>query len=235
MFDLGATPPQNDDAVFWVDGKILQRFVSCDDQLEDILGEAGDPILKHKEKMCCCSGYRGLHPREARQGKLLSKQSFDAYLSMLKIEKELLLRDLDYDPNNINTALCDVVITKKKNLKCKKCAEDYQSELREKVEKFKLMKELYYKLDPSFETGGSVFSNNEPCYAISRTFVTNFRKFVLKLMKEAVGMGSKASNAKRVLEIGLDGFEMEDLLLWEDDVNNSEEIDSDVNRKILCE
>ena len=241
MFDVGATPPQSNGSIsnsaYWVDGKMLQRFLSCEDELQDILGEADDPILNHKVKIYDHLYDEGLHPRDARQGKLLNKKSFIAYLSLLKIEKELIFKDKGVvDPKDVNTTYCDIIISKNKNLKCNKCAKEYQAELREKVEKFKLMKELYYKLDPASDVQNLVSDNSEQVYAISRTFVTNFRKFVLKLMKEAAGMGSNSSNRNQVLGIGLDAFDIEDLLPWlEDDTNNNEEIDPEVNSKILCE
>ena len=222
MFEEQTTTPSRDDS-YWVDGKTFKRFISCTDAMDDILCDAEKPILQHKHLLC---EHGHLHPRTARSGKLLSRDNFITYASLLHTERRLVISDKCAKCTDTQDDWSDYIIAGS-NIKCKKCAESYQTELQVKLEKFQLMVNLYHNLDPS--SGELDNNSNEEYYAVARSFVTNFRKFVLKLMKDA-------TSGER-LGVGLDAFGLDELMPWTSSVNQLQKhsIDPTVNEKILCE
>jgi hypothetical protein len=237
MLDQDKFLPRSSDTGVWVDAKTLCRFTSCNDTMDDILSNANEPILKHKHLIC--KHNKGLHPRVARLGKVISNESFEAYLSLLKAEKKLILKEQGLDPEEMSNTLCDVVIKTNMNLRCKECEETYRAELSEKVDKFKLMNKLYQALDPAYDKYDERQHNDEELYAVSSSFVTSFRKFVSKLMKEAASTKENKLNELSVSEVGLDAFDMKTLLPWLSNgkvqKSNIDAIDPYVNSKISCE
>lgn len=225
------------DVGYWVDGEILRRFMSCEDPMDDILRNANEPILKHRDILC---EHGGLHPRVSRRGKLLSPESYKAYTSLLYAEKQLIMKDRGTSCGKIK---CDLHISTKSNLRCTICAEKYKAELKEKLDKFRCLAKLYHALDPSNDILISEQRDDEELYVVSRIFVTNFRKFALKLMKEATGTGAKTSNAILESNAGIDAFDIKTLVPWSYDTLSDDgimkvdqgAIDPSVNGKITCE
>ena len=72
MLNEEVPSPKDERDGVWVDGEILRRFVSCEDDMKDILSDQNKPILRVKDRICETT-QEGLHPRIAHQGKLLSK------------------------------------------------------------------------------------------------------------------------------------------------------------------
>ncbi len=216
---------------FWVDGKMFRRFISCEDTLDDKLLQKEKPILTHKEFIC--SHGLGVHPMDAHKGKYLDEEIFEAYLSILKAEK--LIIDQCANPQiNCLSPLCDIVITGK-NLRCVSCEKDYKRDIREKTEKMVRLIQLYTDLDPTNEVM-NVEDDKEEMFAISRSFISSFRRFFMKLSKEITGLGTKTVNNQQVDGAGLGALEMNKMLPWlfqGQDIGN-EFIDPTVNGKITC-
>jgi len=229
------------DSGHWVEANIFRRFVSCNDTMEDLYNNTTEPILRHKKYLC--EHGNGIHPRTARNGKFLNTECFKAYLSLLETDKLHVIKSRGINEENCTQDLVDIDITSSKNLKCDICAKSYQSELQQKVEAFSSLVHLYYKLEHEYEIPDSNADKHEQVYAVSRSFVSSFRKFVLKIMKEADSAtdtsDAKKSRAASVSDIGIDAFDMETLLPWQFKSPSSEadslNIDPSVNSKITCE
>ncbi len=225
------TTPNRENS-YWVDGDTFKRFMSCLDTMEDILvcddNDEDKSILQHEKLLM--SKNRGLHPRTARRGKLLSAKSFLTYMLLLNTEKRILMNGKWTAHVDIER-LCDCPIPGNK-IECKKSAKMYQTELGEKLDKFRLLVKLYYSLDPCLgevNVQDGQENEKEDYFAIARSFVANFRKFALKLMKDATSAGK--------MEVGLDVFELHDLMPWSVDSyqqSSRDSIDPSVNGKIMC-
>ena len=73
MLNEEVPSPKDERDGVWVDGEILRRFVSCEDDMKDILSDQNKPILRVKDRICETT-QEGLHPRITHHGKLLSKK-----------------------------------------------------------------------------------------------------------------------------------------------------------------
>jgi hypothetical protein len=197
----------NPDDLVWVDTAQLVQYVSCSDRMNDLLdGRSGRTLLQHHELLCSHEP-PGLHPRVARQGKLLPRSVYETYVAGLRQEqKSILGRDTD------ESAATDCLILLTDNLVCVECSRDYQAELGQKLNRVKAMKKLYDLLDPKeldcfkFEFGlGDTFGHERDNYAyiLSRRFITAFRNQISALMKSAAA----AVSVENVNE-GLDAFDL---------------------------
>ncbi len=217
------TTPHEIDGAVWADGKILRRFLSCTDTLHDILSDPKVPVLQQTQFLRD-DGF--LHPRTSRLGKLLSEKTFLTYILLLGTEKQLILKQPWHTMSK--EKLCDSIIYCNK-IKCESITKHYQRELGEKLNNFRLMVKLYHVLDRTADGLFAVANNDEELFAVTRSFTTNFRRFVLKLMKDATS-GEK-------MGAGIDCFEIYDLTPWLDPEYDIDKhcVDPVVNGKILCE
>ncbi len=233
------------DEKVWVEGGMLRRFFSCTDTMDDIFeNSACGPILKHKHLLC--THQQGLHPRIARRGKLLSKSQFIAYTELLQTECEMYMENKGIENSHICTAdVCDLIISTEKNLYCEVCATEYRDQLKKKVDTYDLVTKLYDSLDPINEDLDRTC--NENLFAVSKSFITNFRKFAVKKMKLAMDMmGCSASQNLTAPVEGIDHFDINDILPCgsSPDIhteveivstsNEKDAIDPLVNSKITC-
>lgn len=213
---------------YWVGGEMLRDLVNLVN-LDDKLLQKEKPILTHKEFIC--SHGLGVHPMDAHKGKYVDEETFEAYLSILKAEKLIIGQFANPQINHVSP-LCDIVITGK-NLRCVSCEKDYRRDIQEKREKMALLIQLYTDLDPTNEVMNAE-DDKEEMFAISRSFISSFRRFFMKLSKEITGLGTKSGNNQQVDGAGLGALEMSKMLPWLSQDTGGEFIDPTVNGKISC-
>lgn len=222
----------------WVEGSTLRRFFSCIDPMEDLLSNRDKPILRHKQLLC--KHGKGLHPRVARCGKMLTTDQFQAYSDLLQSEREENLQDQDGWGDATETTACDLTINRTTCLHCDECASEYQSELKEKCASYCRLVLLEQMLDPDNHAPST---EHEKLFAISRSFATNLRKFAsAKTLKQALFTKScSKSNDIDVPVVGIDHFDSSDLAPAisnpevERHLDEKDGVDPHVNSKIACE
>lgn len=239
----------NPDDLVWVESTPLLQFMSCRDRLRERLEQSDRAVLQHHD-LLCSHETPGLHPRVARKGKLLPKLAYEAYIAALRVEKRDIL-GRDTDENSFN----DCLILPTDNLICQDCAQEYRSELSQKLKRVLAMKYIYDSLDPkenkfTLERGlGEAWGNESDRYAyiVSRKFVTWFRNKVVRFMKRAGSAEAKcvecesqfiALSAENEAE-GLDGLDLSEFSVSKDEKTGIEPDDVGVavrvNGPITCE
>jgi hypothetical protein len=181
LFADTATPNN----LVWVETSFLRQFMSCADLLTDV--PATEAIMSHCKYMCSHKN-PALHPRNARKGKLLPKDAYDAYINIIQEE----LRDvvgLELSSRIIN----DCIIIPTENLFCEDCKQEYASELDTKVKLVKALKFLYDKLEPkdvkisrNLPPNATEDADHPYTYIVSRKFITWYRNRMARFMKQAV-------------------------------------------------
>lgn len=250
--NMSASKITNLDDLVWVETTPLLQFISCRDRLEERLGRRCDKAVLEHHKLLCSHVTPGLHPRVARRGKLLPKLAYEAYAAAFREEQRALLGN-DSDENTFN----DCMILPTSNLICQECAQDYRSELSEKLRKVKTLKFLFEELDPkehtcSLDVGLDETWGNECdryAFIVSRKFVTWFRSKFARFIKHAASGAAAATrgvcdyvagslSAENVVE-GLDGFDFSDFEASESEKRGSIAADDEtfafhVNGPITC-
>jgi hypothetical protein len=171
----------------WVDASFLQQFVSCTDHRLNFEESQNCSILQHRRQLCSHK-IPGLHPRIARRGKLLTRQSYDAYVAALNQERRAFCGSYSrYDDFPLN----DCVIVPTDNLVCDECLLEYRLELSSKLQLAEALFSIYHDLDQK-ERKFSVyldpdeslgFDQNGYAYIVARKFATWFRNKVARFMK----------------------------------------------------
>ena len=172
------------------------------------------PLLRHRHLLC--KHGVGLHPQVARKGKLLSRDMYDAYVSLLVSEREELLREkgvvvVTSDCGGFilggekggSDCVNDCVITPDSNLYCRECACTYRAEVECKIRAMELIVELHDALEGCDNNVNLVSAcereseDDGHIYAISRSFISGFRKYATRKMKEATVAAGQSSSVKR--------------------------------------
>lgn len=205
---------------YWVEGDTLRSFLAC--------SPAFDDRLRSRESLVCpesflCS-HGGLHPRTARRGKVLRKGLYDAYVSLLRGERQL-LRDTSAESH-----VSDVVghvIEASSNLFCTECVKSYGIDLSKKLEYVKAVKDLYFALEEeesaaldksqlNFDASNEGCPEEHYAYVLSRSSTTNFKRKAAALIKSVAGFdeggpmeGSASSSAAAPRLSGLDDIDIE--------------------------
>ena len=224
----------------WVDRSLLVRFLSCADGMEDVLQR--QPLLQNKEFMCVHGG-KGLHPRVAKRGKVLPRSVYDVLTSVLLDERGKRLRSgfgQSFQESKL-AHVCDRLVTVDSSLFCQDCVTSYKKELKGKEKSLTHVLHLYDSLDSTIDKKGNS-TIGEVMYAVSRNFITSFRKAAEKLMKDASSPG--------VLNEGIDQLNLSFLPEYYHDVTASSSteakslnnqgnvgnisVDPRVNTKITC-
>ena len=226
----------------WVGADFLRDFLRCDPDLDGQLN-IREPVLKHQQLLC---PHNRLHPRTARQGKLLPRSQYDAYTSLLQGERKLLCQQSATDDPGSPT---DCEIIPSRNLFCDICADSYCKELKEKLNLLKSIKDLYHVLLPPVddkaldmdEEVGFECAEDEFAYAVSRITVTKFKKCVVSLLKPfkdydegfVVDESKKSKENPRIA--GLDALDISsfaDLQLADEDEKSSPEGNASTGKEI---
>ena len=241
----------------WVEGSVLRRYLSCSDEMDDIFGfDSKIKYILANKKWLCIHG-EGLHPRIARTGKLLHRAAYDALISLMCAENEYMSRSMSSDDKHLKNKT-DILMTTKTKLYCSNCVEGYRNSLQEKVTALQTMLSLYDALN----NGSADINLNEcsdensrqRCFAISRNFVTSFKKYLQHKFKELSGMNGQQIKKDKCSwissSVGVDTLDLSEILPRNDHVNDcahlpkmvpyngsypKESLDEFVNSNILCE
>ena len=182
----------------WVNGKVLLPFLSCLDGMDGVLQQS--PLLQHRD-LVCSHGKGGLHPRVARSGKLLPRYIYDIIESLLRDEKEQIAPSSNEETkgtakrgkqrsgggqHNKTGDITDLVISPGSSLFCPECVESYRHELAAKERALSLVLSLHEDLDgKSNDFDPKALPVGKDVFAVSRNFVTVFKKHAERVMKEA--------------------------------------------------
>ena len=191
LFDAFSQSDGLDDtsAPVWVDGSILLRFFSCLDGMENLFKTY--PLLHHRQVLCSHDG-GGLHPRVAKVGKVLPRNIYDIIVSLLREEQRQFHSENGTISSYANlekaeSGISDFVITPSSHLFCQECVESYRSELANKERSLSLVLKLYDALDSKMnDLETKSLPLGQDIYAISRHFVTTFKKHAERAMKETM-------------------------------------------------
>jgi hypothetical protein len=238
--DLGTDPPP-----VWVEADFLRRFLSCRDGLEAELKTGNNivsDVLQQHLVLCDCKE-PGLHPREARRGKLLPRPMFDALVARLKVERGELIGKAW-----IGEDMEDPIISLTKSLICKECSEEYQTELWEKLNILTNALTLYHQLDSkaaecdtSYEPGTTFEKEEEQyVYIVSKKFATVFRNRISAILKQVApadltcvpDLAYTSNNAVESMAEGLDAIGSTELYF--NDITDPD-FDVRINSTITCE
>lgn len=196
-------------------------------------------VLQHR-KYLCSHEFPGLHPRIARRGKLLSRQSYDAYVRSLNEERLTFIGD---------TASCsdipvsDCLIGPANNLVCDDCLMEYRSELSQKLKLAEALVRIFHDLDQketkcSLNCGAVEPSDshaNEYTYIVSRKFATWFRSKVSRFMKHNASVIAAESVAGGLDSIDFSEFEMKNSENLSSCSSVDESVAVRVNGSVTCE
>ena len=218
----------NTESYVWVDAEFFRRFLRCDRGVDQLLSSSGS-LIRHKHLLC---EHNKLHPRVARKGKLLPRQMFDAYVSILKGENALLQ---EAEASKGENDVVDCTITPSTNMFCAECSKSYQTDLSKKLESLKNIKNLYDALDgPADDSSLYINEGEDPtcsedayAYVISRQTATKYKKHVVSLIKTFAKFDEGATLAENEVTTGsqiiFEGLDALDLSKFEfDQLSNNE-------------
>ena len=183
----------------WVDGKVLLQYLSCLDGMDDVLKR--HPLLQHRD-LICSHHNGGLHPRVARSGKLLPRHIYDTVVSLLSAEKDQLALKVSGDEakpsakrgkrrsgggrDKSDGETADLIIAPDSSLFCSECVETYRKELAAKERALSLVLSLHEDFDGKRnDLDPKSLPEGQDIFAVSRHFVTVFKKHAERAMKEA--------------------------------------------------
>ena len=183
----------------WVNGKVLLPFLSCLDGMDVVLQQK--PLLQNRD-LVCSHGKGGLHPRVARSGKLLPRYIYDIIESLLHDEKEQIIASSSNEEakgtakrgkqrsgggqQNKIVDTTDLAISPDSSLFCPECVESYRLELAAKERALSLVLSLHEDLDGKCnDFDPKALPEGQNIFAVSRNFVTVFKKHAERVMKEA--------------------------------------------------
>lgn len=176
------------------------------------------PILCSNRSIC--KHAKGLHPRDFRAGKLLSKAQFNILCDLLYAERDKARSEEGREISN--APIFDHAVISKENVYCHECVNEYRSELASKFEVASRLVKVYIELDPE---------NSSPIdttmYAVPKSFVTALRKFAMKMFKSFSNM--EIGSSTRCPLSGIDYFEVSE---WSP--LSKEDIDPQVTTVISC-
>ncbi|KAL7551081.1 hypothetical protein ACHAWF_014279, partial [Thalassiosira exigua] len=190
------TTAKSNESRIWMDSTFLRRFFSFKDGLEDVFGSASKSLAALRYKSFSCAHSKGLHPRVFRQGKLVSNNVCGIIESIMRDEYAMFLHDQALDQSlSANLSLFDNKIVEGNNLTCDDCGLEYQREARQKYDLLQTMISAHDDLLPGEnDLAPSDIVDPSKVYAISRTFVTSFKKFVEKKVNELQHASPKKSS-----------------------------------------
>jgi hypothetical protein len=213
----------------WVHGKVLLQYLSCSDGMDDVLSRR--PLLQHRP-LVCSHGKGGLHPRVARSGKLLPRHIYDTIVSLLSDEKDQLVSNINGKVANspskqgkrqsageqdYNDGTADLIIAPDSSLFCMECVETYRKELAAKERALSLILNLHADFeDKRNDLDPKALPEGQDIFAVSRHFVTVFKKHAEKVMKEA--------SSPRVVCEGIDLLDLSFLPSFQTEVKTEEPI-----------
>lgn len=231
----------------WVPGEFVRRFFSCEDAFDgELENDVTEDVMKTSERLCA---HNGLHPREARRGKLLSSVTYETIIQSLFEERTALLAKTG--TGNALENQDRSVVTPSENMFCQECVDDFLLNMRPKVELLEDYLFLFEELDtksedaPHLYNPGTKFSRNEEkyVYLVTRKFCTTLRDFVKQIMKKVAPADNESNQVDEKLSplyecIG-EGIEVLDVkkdleIMSKSGENGNGSIDTYVNGAITC-
>jgi hypothetical protein len=193
----------------WVDGAGLRSMFKCLPQVgEDLLH-----LILRKDLIC--HHKTGLQPRIARCGKLVPRQFYNELVELIETEQHF--------SGSTSPASSSKDCFTSSHLACDQCAELYKLELQTKLKLLRSFRVMFQELDPNSEGAYPEPDSSDYVYAVSKRFITKFRKTIAALLKKLETVDATPG--------GLDG--LEDWLGW--NVSTSlDDIDAMVNSAIVC-
>ena len=181
--------------------------------MEDILSQH---CLLSNKSFLCDHGI-GLHPSKAREGKMMTKRSYDSLIQLLKKERDVFLLQSKDNAMHcmVNFKDTDVEVTNRSNLFCQQCVDSFRSDLRTRVEFFDAAQKLLQVFD---DVDVDDNDDGECKYVVSKQFVSSFQRIMKQRMKDVVNQGHE----------GIDRLDLK-LIAFDD-----EAIDLRVNTSITC-
>ena len=193
----------------WVDGAGLRSIFKCLPQMdEDLLH-----LILRKDLIC--HHKIGLQPRIARCGKLVPRQFYEELIELIETEQHF------SGSTSPASSSKDCFISS--HVACDQCAEPYKLELQTKLELLKSFRIMYHELDPSSEGTQAESDSSDYVYAVSKRFITKFRKTIAALLKKLETFDATPG--------GLD--DLEDWQVWNASTS-LDDIDTTVNSAIVC-
>jgi hypothetical protein len=212
---------KNDDLMYWVHGDLLRRFISCEDTLDDVV-RSSQCFLRNKQYLCK-HGF-GLHPSKAREGKMLTKTSYNSFITMLTNERMALEQEQSQMSNEFFSAT-DLEITNRSHLFCQQCVDSFRSDIRSRISFLDLASQLVQDFENDFSIPIEIdHAENEDDYkyVVSKQFISSF----LRIMKNRMHVILTHSNM---------GIDLLDLKMFTfDDSPQNEGLDLRVNSSITC-
>ena len=209
------------DEGIWVDGKTFREFASCRTSIDSIFAISSANINRLK----CEHGK--VHPLNVHRGKFMSKESFEAYISLLRVEQRLIIEENGLFPyptsqNGLSS----------KELYCEKCEKTYRKSLEYTSGQLELILNLYSHLAPLSNEKIRIKAvyPSQDWFAISRSFITSFQKVALSVMQDLTLSEEKGSKKALKHLSGLHSINVNDLRHF-----FYSSLDTTVNGKISCE
>ena len=130
----------------WVDATMLRKYFSCQDGLESVFqNTAGSKDLEDCKLLCSHS--TGLHPRAVRKGKLLSRELYDELNRIVSEESAQFVSEEGTESRSLPAVTFENHAVENSNhLICMPCGIQFQSEGRQKLEKFQALISIYEDL-----------------------------------------------------------------------------------------
>lgn len=192
----------------WVDGGGLRSIFSCAAK-QDV----DDLVHSLLRKDLICEHHVGLEPRIARCGKVVPIQFLDELIELLRTEQRCA------SAPSADWSRGGFVLN---NISCDRCSVSYRATLLKKLEFVRSLRFVFQELDPKNEGVQGASDNGNYVYAVSKRWVTKFRKSVTGLLKRLTSSDE--------IPFGVESLKHYD---W-DHAMSDDDIDMTVNSAIVC-
>jgi hypothetical protein len=186
----------------WVDGVWLRSMLACP---LDICGDLLNP------KNHICAHGKGIDPKTASSGKIIPRKFFDELMATMRYIHHIQEDDVCVSKNH-----CLLL----SEINCQLCSDEYVSALRAKISYIQRLQTMFQCLDTRNDV-----STHEGCsqyvYAVSKTFISTFRKCIGKLLKAVEKIDPMARGLHSLPDVSLASLQIT-------------EVDNTVNSSILC-
>ena len=243
-----ADSTRSESDLVWVETTLLRRFFSCKDGLDDIFHESAvKKDARGANGRLLFSHPTGLHPKEARKGKLITRE---LYAELDKIISEELSKFPRLE-SNLNSSSTETDGIDLKNhavehsaLTCAQSGIQHQSEGRKKLEIFQMLISIYEDLTAGQNDLDITSDLSESdVFVIYRPWVTSLRKCVESIL--AAMKGAKKAKLDFVDCGGADALILDGVITdvesevavdqKKTDSTGNDVLDRRVNTKITCE
>ena len=185
----------------WVDGTFLRRVLSCSDGLEDLFENTkrtGAPL--QPRSLHECSDFDGIDPRVARRGKAVPIAAYRELDEVLRGEYRMYLQDGGELYPEAIMEITNVAFRVGKDVASPTCGEDYRREIGRKLGLLEAMAAINDDLREGNEpdrTAGT--EDGEVSYVVTRSWATDFKKYVKRKLTELQCQPPKRSEEKMLL------------------------------------